>query len=79
MGVQILNGLVTDVNQSDNVKPLTRHRKIAASFRDTTLFEIFQLACRLLTQALVSGEQIQGNEQVEFYRCVVWFFSPWHV
>uniref|UniRef100_H2ZGH4 Importin N-terminal domain-containing protein n=1 Tax=Ciona savignyi TaxID=51511 RepID=H2ZGH4_CIOSA len=63
VGVQLLNELVADMNRSDNLKPLTRHRKIAASFRDTTLFEIFQLACGMLSQALISGDQMQGNEQ----------------
>uniref|UniRef100_H2ZGH7 Uncharacterized protein n=1 Tax=Ciona savignyi TaxID=51511 RepID=H2ZGH7_CIOSA len=64
VGVQLLNELVADMNRSDNLKPLTRHRKIAASFRDTTLFEIFQLACGMLSQALISGDQMQGNEQL---------------
>nr|CAB3267798.1 exportin-7-A-like [Phallusia mammillata] len=63
VGIQLLTELVADINRSDNIKPLTRHRKIAASFRDTTLFEIFQLACSMLNQALVSGEQIQRDEQ----------------
>ena len=39
--------------QPDTVRPLTKHRKIASSFRDTLLFEIFNMACKLLSQ--VSG------------------------
>ncbi|XP_078494351.1 exportin-7-A isoform X2 [Ciona intestinalis] len=71
VGVQLLNELVADMNRSDNIKPLTRHRKIAASFRDTTLFEIFQLACGMLSQALISGDQIQGNEQCTLLAAVL--------
>ena len=36
--------------QPDTVRPLTKHRKIASSFRDTLLFEIFNMACKLLGQ-----------------------------
>nr|XP_039251152.1 exportin-7-like [Styela clava] len=54
IGVQILNMLVNEMNESESVKPLTRHRKIAATFRDSTLFNIFQLHCGLLQQATSS-------------------------
>ena len=40
-----------DIFQADASRSLTKHRKIASSFRDTQLFEIYQLACSLLQTA----------------------------
>ncbi|XP_025093793.1 exportin-7-like isoform X2 [Pomacea canaliculata] len=54
IGVQLLSQLVCEMNQvseSEASRSLTKHRKIASSFRDTQLFEIFQLACSLLRSA----------------------------
>ena len=51
MGVQLLSQLVCEMNQiseADASRSLTKHRKIASSFRDTQLFEIFQLSSTLL-------------------------------
>ncbi|XP_055955985.1 exportin-7 isoform X2 [Patella vulgata] len=53
-GVQLLSQLVSEMNQvseAEASRSLTKHRKIASSFRDTQLFEIFQLACSLLRSA----------------------------
>lgn len=54
IGVQILSQLTTEMNQIAEVDvnlSFTRHRKIACSFRDTQLFDIFVLACTLLGRA----------------------------
>ncbi|KAH9499291.1 Exportin 7 [Bulinus truncatus] len=54
IGVQLLSQLVCEMNQvseSEASRSLTKHRKIASSFRDTQLFEIFQLSCSLLRSA----------------------------
>lgn len=51
IGVQILSQLTVEMNQIAEVDvnlSFTRHRKIACSFRDTQLFDIFLLACTLL-------------------------------
>jgi len=61
-GVQLFKKLVSDMNSLTNLKPLTKHWKVASSFRDTALFEIFQLACDLLTRALPSANQMQANQ-----------------
>lgn len=53
-GVKILSHLVSEMNQiaeMDVNLSFTKHRKIACSFRDTQLFEIFILTCDLLAQA----------------------------
>lgn len=54
IGVKILTQLVSEMNQiaeMDVNLSFTRHRKIACSFRDTQLFDIFLLSCELLAQA----------------------------
>ncbi|XP_065226842.1 exportin-7 isoform X3 [Planococcus citri] len=54
VGVQLLSELVVEMNQisdSEGNRSITKHRKIASSFRDTQLFEIFRLACSLLSTA----------------------------
>jgi exportin-7 len=51
MGVQLLSQLTCEMNQiseADANRSLTKHRKIASSFRDSQLFEVFQLSCTLL-------------------------------
>ncbi|CAH1642048.1 unnamed protein product [Spodoptera littoralis] len=51
IGVQLLSQLVVEMNQvseADANRSLAKHRKIASSFRDTQLFEMFRLSCSLL-------------------------------
>ena len=50
------------MNSMVNFKPLKRHWKVASSFRDASLHQIFQIACDLLS--LVSANQMQENQQV---------------
>uniref|UniRef100_A0A8B9I8G2 Exportin 7 n=1 Tax=Anser brachyrhynchus TaxID=132585 RepID=A0A8B9I8G2_9AVES len=47
--------------QADTTHPLTKHRKIASSFRDSSLFDIFTLSCNLLKQA--SGKNLNLNDE----------------
>ncbi|XP_026744136.1 exportin-7-B isoform X2 [Trichoplusia ni] len=50
-GVQLLSQLVVEINQvseADANRSLAKHRKIASSFRDTQLFEMFELSCGML-------------------------------
>ncbi|XP_041988745.1 exportin-7 [Aricia agestis] len=54
IGVQLLSQLVVEMNQVSDVdisRSFGKHRKIASSFRDTQLFEMFRLACSLLSSA----------------------------
>uniref|UniRef100_A0A674BTV4 Exportin 7 n=1 Tax=Salmo trutta TaxID=8032 RepID=A0A674BTV4_SALTR len=53
IGVTILSQLTNEINQADTSHPLTKHRKIASSFRDSSLFDIFTLSCNLLKQVCV--------------------------
>uniref|UniRef100_A0A674BU62 Exportin 7 n=1 Tax=Salmo trutta TaxID=8032 RepID=A0A674BU62_SALTR len=61
IGVTILSQLTNEINQlnlclcvqADTSHPLTKHRKIASSFRDSSLFDIFTLSCNLLKQVSI--------------------------
>ncbi|TRZ06509.1 hypothetical protein HGM15179_020598, partial [Zosterops borbonicus] len=46
---------------ADSSHPLTKHRKIASSFRDSSLFDIFTLSCSLLKQA--SGKTLNLHDE----------------
>ncbi|XP_062503145.1 exportin-7-like [Corticium candelabrum] len=61
VGVEILSKTVEEMNKSEYLRSLTMHRKIAASFRDQKLFDIFQLAASLLKQGV--GKQLENEAQ----------------
>ncbi|GLJ18772.1 hypothetical protein SUGI_0335220 [Cryptomeria japonica] len=50
IGLKILNQIVAEMNQPNPGFPLTHHRKIACSFRDLALFQIFQISITSLQQ-----------------------------
>ena len=62
IGVQLLSQLVCEMNQTEASRSLTKHRKIASSFRDSQLFEIFQLGCSLLRKASEAIKEIDFND-----------------
>jgi exportin-7 len=66
IGVQLLWQLVSEMNQlsdSDATLTLTKHRKIASSFRDVHLYEIFQLSCTLLRNTLENFRNMNFEDQ----------------
>ncbi|KAJ6838433.1 exportin-7 [Iris pallida] len=50
IGLKILNQLVSEMNQPNPGLPLTHHRRVASSFRDQSLFQIFQISLTSLHQ-----------------------------
>jgi hypothetical protein len=52
------------ISEADASRSLTKHRKIASSFRDTQLYEIFQLSSSLLRTAL---ENKVGGSSIQFF------------
>ncbi|KAG2613335.1 hypothetical protein PVAP13_4KG342500 [Panicum virgatum] len=50
IGLKILNNLVTEMNQPNPAMPMTLHRKIASSFKDQFLLQIFQISLTSLNQ-----------------------------
>ena len=51
------------ISDSDANRSLTKHRKIASSFRDTQLFDIFQLSCTLLRTAYENRSKLNFNDE----------------
>ncbi|KAK8999110.1 hypothetical protein V6N11_070287 [Hibiscus sabdariffa] len=48
IGLKILNQLVSEMNQPNLGLPSTHHRRVACSFRDQSLFQIFQMSLTAL-------------------------------
>ncbi|XP_076650962.1 ran-binding protein 16 isoform X3 [Halictus rubicundus] len=68
IGVQLLSQLTFEMNQVTDVdasRSLTKHRKIASSFRDTQLFEIFKLSCTLLSTARENCKNLDFNDEAQ--------------
>jgi exportin-7 len=67
IGLQILNQLVMELNLPTAGRTLTQHRKTAVSFRDKSLFHIFQLSLTTLRQLqmnLVGGSNPQQESRM---------------
>ncbi|XP_044735322.1 exportin-7 isoform X2 [Chrysoperla carnea] len=68
IGVQLLSQLTCEMNQiseADANRSLPKHRKIASSFRDTQLFEIFRLSCSLLGTARENCKSLNFHDEAQ--------------
>ncbi|GAB5567143.1 ran-binding protein 17 isoform X7 [Prionailurus iriomotensis] len=63
IGVIILSELTQEMNLVDYSRPSAKHRKIATSFRDTSLKDILVLACSLLKEVLAKPLNLQDQGQ----------------
>ncbi|KAL6044359.1 hypothetical protein STEG23_008881 [Scotinomys teguina] len=63
IGVIILSELTQEMNLVDYSRPSVKHRKVATSFRDTSLKDILVLACSLLKQVLAKPLNLQDQDQ----------------
>ncbi|XP_037762645.1 ran-binding protein 17 isoform X2 [Chelonia mydas] len=63
IGVMILSELTQEMNLVDYSRPSAKHRKIATSFRDTSLKDILMLACSLLKEVLAKPLNLQDQQQ----------------
>uniref|UniRef100_A0A8D0LBX1 RAN binding protein 17 n=1 Tax=Sphenodon punctatus TaxID=8508 RepID=A0A8D0LBX1_SPHPU len=63
IGVMILSELTQEMNLVDYSRPSAKHRKIATSFRDTSLKDILVLACSLLKELLAKPLNLQDQQQ----------------
>ncbi|XP_073913877.1 ran-binding protein 17 isoform X5 [Castor canadensis] len=63
IGVIILSELTQEMNLVDYTRPSAKHRKIATSFRDTSLKDILVLACSLLKEVLAKPLDLQDQGQ----------------
>ncbi|PKA58500.1 hypothetical protein AXF42_Ash008787 [Apostasia shenzhenica] len=59
IGLKILNQLVSEMNQPNPGLPVTHHRRVASSFKDQSLYQIFQISLTSLSQL-----KSDGNMQV---------------
>lgn len=50
IGLKILNQLVSEMNQPNPGLPSTHHRRVACSFRDQNLYQVFQISLTSLQQ-----------------------------
>ncbi|XP_020961524.1 exportin-7-A isoform X4 [Arachis ipaensis] len=50
IGLKILNQLISEMNQANAGLPATNHRRVACSFRDQSLYQIFQISLTSLGQ-----------------------------
>ncbi|XP_045250441.2 ran-binding protein 17 isoform X3 [Macaca fascicularis] len=63
IGVIILSELTQEMNLVDYSRPSAKHRKVATSFRDTSLKDILVLACSLLKEVLAKPLNLQDQCQ----------------
>ncbi|KAL8162040.1 hypothetical protein V2J09_013529 [Rumex salicifolius] len=59
IGLKIFNQLVSEMNQPNPGLPSTHHRRAASSFRDQSLFQIFQISLTSLQQLRNDASQLQ--------------------
>ncbi|XP_054708520.1 exportin-7-like [Uloborus diversus] len=68
IGVQLLSQVTCEINQMSEAeanKSLTKQRKTATTFRDTELYDIYQLSCDLLRRALESWKVASFKDEAE--------------
>jgi len=68
IGVKILSQLTSEMNQIAEIDvnlSFTRHRKIACSFRDAQLFDIFLLSCELLARARDNSSSLNFADEAQ--------------
>ncbi|KAI1278048.1 Exportin-7 [Halotydeus destructor] len=69
IGVQLMSQLTCEVNQisgNEASRSITKQRKIASSFRDSHLYEIFQISHDLLRRALEGWKQRAAHDETQY-------------
>lgn len=75
IGVQLLSQLTTEMNTVADVeshRAVLKHRKVASSFRDTQLFEIFRMSCQMLRGANNNRKNLNFTDETQVN---VWFIN----
>lgn len=68
IGVQLLSQLTTEMNTVADVeshRAVLKHRKVASSFRDTQLFEIFRMSCQMLRSANNNRKNLNFTDETQ--------------
>ncbi|XP_060197469.1 uncharacterized protein LOC132626568 isoform X6 [Lycium barbarum] len=55
IGLKILNQLVSEMNQASPEFPSAQHRRVACSFRDQSLLQVFQISLTSMAQLKIDG------------------------
>uniref|UniRef100_A0A0R0K1H7 Importin N-terminal domain-containing protein n=1 Tax=Glycine max TaxID=3847 RepID=A0A0R0K1H7_SOYBN len=63
IGLKILSQLISEMNQANAGMPATNHRRVACSFRDQYLFQIFQISLTSLGQLKNDGKMVVNQLQ----------------
>lgn len=81
IGVQLLSQLTTEMNTVADVeshRAVLKHRKVASSFRDTQLFEIFRMSCQMLRSANDNRKNLNFTDETQvnlfFYFIIIFIF-----
>lgn len=69
IGLRILSSLVDEMNIPTSGRTLTQHRKVAVSFRDNSLFSVFQIA--LTTLKHIQSKSISVTNEQEKKLCQI--------
>jgi len=75
IGVQLLSQLTTEMNTVADVeshRAVLKHRKVASSFRDTQLFEIFRMSCQMLRGANNNRKNLNFTDETQVH---IWFIK----
>lgn len=75
IGVQLLSQLTTEMNtvaDAESHRAVLKHRKVASSFRDTQLFEIFRMSCQMLRSANDNRKNLNFTDETQVF---FFFFS----
>ncbi|KAG0446691.1 hypothetical protein HPP92_028707 [Vanilla planifolia] len=64
IGLKILNQLVSEMNQPNPGLPLSHHRRVATSFKDQALYQIFQISLTSLSN-LKSDRNMQVSSMLK--------------
>lgn len=74
IGVQLLSQLTTEMNTVADVeshRAVLKHRKVASSFRDTQLFEIFRMSCEMLRSANNNRKNLNFTDETQVNFCFI--------
>ncbi|CAH9134813.1 unnamed protein product [Cuscuta epithymum] len=75
IGLKILNQLISEMNQPSSGLPPAQHRRVACSFRDELLLQIFQISLTSLSQLKNdAGSKLQGLAIALSLKCLSYDF-----
>lgn len=78
IGVQLLSQLTTEMNTVADIeshRAVLKHRKVASSFRDTQLFEIFRMACQMLRSANDNRKNLNFTDETQVNCCYKCYYK----